>query len=354
VSARGRRRIALRGAARVAAWSAAVVVGGCVVVEETLTAPAAPIAARPVAIPFGVARHDAHPSDFYYDSVIAQMQTAWLAGDRQRLAGLLTTHERPDAPQWAQESLAGFRRVLRVMDFEALIQGRGELHWPAPTPALGESVAAAVTLGPLPSVAVRLFGGDDVRRARFVLHFKMVDTDTFGTQSEITHTTVVDLPAPVDLGAGEAVRVPFAVDVPAQGAIVRRIVIEVDLMPGHVELDGTRLPNRRVRCAAGNIELLPRGADKIAAQPQAALAAALRLGDAAHFPHVFLAARALARRQDPASTQNAQALLIDRVRLGNEVQAHAAMAALRELVSDPAARSRDREQWLLWWSSRPR
>ncbi len=313
----------------------------------------APLVTAPVAIPFGDPGHSARPSDLYYESVVTQMQRAWLERDRASLARLVDTHDRSDAPAWAQERVASFRRVLLVMQFEEAVLDRGELDLPSPLPALGERLSFAVRLGPLPSMPVRLPGGDDPLRARFVLLFRMTDTDSFGTQMDNARTQVVDLPATVDLAAGGAVEVPLAVDVPAAGSIVRRVAIEVFLMPGHVELEGARLPNRWVRCACGEVELLPRGHEPIAAQPLVSLRAALQLGDAAHFPHVFLAARQLARHGASEDCQSAASLLIDRVRLGGDEQARSASAALSELVADASSRPRDREGWLQWWAERP-
>lgn len=330
----------------------ALTVAGCVVVDERPSAPA-PIAAVPVAIPFADAQHQAQPVDAYYDSVLTQMQQAWLQNDASRLSLLLQTHERPDAPDWARDRVASFRRVLEVMGFEALVHDHGQLDLPAPLPALGERLALTVRLGPMPSVAVSLPGGNDPLRARFVLLLQLIDLDSFGTQMENAVTRVVDLPQNIDFAAGEAVRVPVEIDVPAQNSVLRRVLIDVFLMPGHVELQGARLPNRRVRCARAEVELLPHGHDRIAAQPLAALQAALRLGDAAHFPHVFLAARAIGRSASAGERELALAALIDRIRLGQEGQMRNAMAALAQILPDAAATCHDREQWLQWWSGRP-
>ncbi|MEZ5965285.1 MAG: hypothetical protein R3F56_15740 [Planctomycetota bacterium] len=328
---------------------------GCVVVEEA-PAPPEPLAVAPVAIPF-VAEGAAggatpQPHDFYYQSVVTQLQQAWIDRDRAYLARLLDTHDRADAPPWAQERMQVFRNILTVMDFEETVRDRGRLDLPEPLPALGEPLRLTMRLGPLPGVAVRLLGGDDPARARFILVFRLVDRDAFGDEVANSNNLVLDLSAPVDFAAGQAVEVPVAVDVPSQGSILRRVELEVFWMPGHVEIDGINLPNRKVRCAVGQCELLPRGIDKVEAQPRVVLEAALRLGDAAHFPHVYLAARELARAGSDADRETATAKLVDRVRLGSSVQARSAMAALGLLHPDAVRAAADRTAWLQWWAQR--
>lgn len=335
---------------RLRPWLLACLLPGCVVVEER-PAPSAPLVAAPIAIPFAVGDVGSgpRPHDLYYESVISQMQRAWLDHDREHLARLLDAHERKDAPGWARESMVGFRRTLTVMQFEEAVADRGTLDLPAPLPGLGEPLRLTIRLGPLPSLAVRLLGGDAPARARFLLAFRMFDRDVFGTEVRNTKSLVVDLPAAIDFAAGQALEVPVSVDVQSGGAVLRRLEFEVFLMPGHVEIEGVTLPNRRVRCAHGACELLPLGHDRIAAQPLLSLRAALRLGDAAHFPHVYLAARQLAERGSPKETTSATALLVDRLRLGSAGQARNAMAALSVLRPDGAAEAADRAGWLRWW-----
>jgi len=332
---------------------AAACAAGCVVVEERGALAAAMPAAAPISIPLdlGVGGGAAAPHDLYYRSVVSQLQRAWLDGDREHLANLLDVHERPDAPAWAQETMAGFRAVLGAMHFEAAIVDRGTLLSPEPLPAIGEPLVLTVRLGPLPGFAVRLRGGDDPARARFLLVLRMADTDAFGARAECSTNVVVDLPRAIDFAAGDTVDVPVTVDVGAGGTILREIEVEAFLMPGHVEISGRNLPNRRVRCAVGSLTLVPRGHDAIVAKPLATLLAALQLGDPAHFAHVLLAARVLARPETPdADREQALRALVDRVRLGRDDQVRNAIAALAHLVPDVDLT--DRAGWLQWWGRR--
>jgi hypothetical protein len=323
--------------------------GACAAVDDQ----GAAILAAPIAIPIGDPDREgqgAQPHDYYYESVVTQLQRAWLDRDRDLLARLLDTHERRDAPQWAREQMVGFRRILRAMEFETLIADRGGLDLPAPLPSLGEPLAMVVRLGPLPGLAVRLLGGDHPARARFMLVLYMFDRDAFGTEVSHSSNLVVDLPADIDFAAGDAVELPVAVEVDSGGSILRRIEVAVLLMPGHVEIDGVTLPNRQVRCARGALELLPRGHEPIEQKPLASLLGALRLADAAHYPHVYLAARQLARAGSAEDRATATAALIDRVRLGSDGQARSAMAALALLQPDATVEARDRTTWLQWWA----
>lgn len=329
-------------------WSC--LAAGCVVVDEQ-PVPSGPLVATPVAIPFRAeGAGAAQPGDVYYDSVVTQLQQAWLDRDRAHLARLLDLHDRSDAPAWAQERMRAFRRVLSVMEFETVVQDGGKLELPEPLPALGEPLRLAVRLGPLPGVRVRLPGGDDPARARFVLVFRMRDHDCFGTELSNSSNVVVDLPQAIDFGAGQTLDLPLAVDVADAGSIRREVEFEVFWMPGHVEIDGQRQPNRRVRCAHGACELLPRGHEQVVAQPLAVLRTALRLGDALHFAHVYLAARRLASAGSVEDRQAATAALVDRVRLGSAAQARNAMAALAELQPDALPAGADRAGWLQWWA----
>lgn len=353
-SSHRRRRDATRWRALSAWLLTGLLVPGCVVVEER-PVPTAPVFAAPVAIPFGAGADGeakATPHDSYYDSVVTQLQRAWLDRDRGHLARLLDTHDRSDAPSWAREAMVSFRRIVRVMEFEDAVLDRGTLDLPDPLPYLGEPLHVTVRLGPLPSMAIRLLGGREAARARLVLLFSMFDCDSFGAELLNASNLVVDLPSSIDFAAGEAIEVPVAVDTPGRGSILRRVEIEVFLMPGHVEIDGVNLPNRRVRWAQGEVELVPPGHEPIVERPLATLRGALRLGDAAHFPHVFLAARQLARAGAVEERNAASAALIDRVRLGSGDQARSAMAGLNLLYPDATRATMDRTAWLQWWAQR--
>jgi hypothetical protein len=103
---------------------------------------------------------------------------------------------------------------------------------------------------------------------------------------------------------------------------------------------------RRTPLATASATQWPRGHQAIRERPLATLRAALRLGDPAHFPHVWLAAAFAPADARPQVEQ----LLIDQVRLGRPDQALVAMVALRDLgVADLPL---ERDRWLAWWQGR--
>jgi hypothetical protein len=346
-----RRSSACPGCVRRRVFATLALLAGCTVVEtKPELAPA--LVALPISIPL-TDLGGAAPSapDFYYRSILGQMQAAWLDSDRRRLRDLLALHDRPEAPDWALERIAVFRSIERVMEFEQFAADRGRVVWPEPLPAIGEGLPLTFQLGPLPSSTVRLPGGDTPTRTRFRVQVNLVDHDGFGTRLTNESSTVVDLPLEVDFAAGQMVEVPVSLDVPAAGSILRQIAVEVWLMPGYAAVGDANCPIRRTRCARGEATLVPRGHEPIAARPLAALQAALRVGDTAHFAHVYLAARVLAERGTPADRDAALAALIDRLRLGNAAQVSNVMASLGWLAPDAAADQRDRAEWLQWWSA---
>jgi hypothetical protein len=126
----------------------------------------------------------------------------------------------------------------------------------------------------------------------------------------------------------------------------RELTVRVDLLPGYVATAGVRAPVRRTPLAATKTTQWPGGHRAIRERPLETLRAALRLGDPAHFPHVWLAAVFAPAEARPQVEQ----LLIDQVRLGRADQAQVAMVALRDLgVADLPP---ERERWLAWWQSR--
>jgi hypothetical protein len=107
------------------------------------------------------------------------------------------------------------------------------------------------------------------------------------------------------------------------------------------------VPVQRTGIASTTLTQWPAGHAAIAAAPLVTLREALRLGDPAHFAHVFVAASFVGTEDREAAT----ALLIEQVRYGRQDQALVAMAALQVLTgaSQPAG---DREAWLAWWQAR--
>ena len=119
------------------------------------------------------------------------------------------------------------------------------------------------------------------------------------------------------------------------------------LLPGFVQMEGQRAPVRSVRLVRTRVQQWPRGYLPIRDKPLIALQAAMQIGDAPHFPHVWLAATFAS----PAEREKAAAMLIDWVRLGRPDQAIVAMASLRACGA-AQIQIGDRDGWLAWWQSR--
>lgn len=328
--------------------------GGCVVVEErpTFEATAAqPIVAAPISIPLGDGGAvPAAPHDLYYTSVLAQMRLAWVDRDAVRLRGLLDQHDRPETPGWAKTQFQHLRTAVTALEFEALVAERSGIELDEAQPALGEPISGRVSVGPLSS-PVRLSGGDEANPTRFLVRLELDDRDAFGDTATRHSSAVVALPAPVDFASGGVAELPFSVAAPAAGSILRTVRIVVELLPGCVQAGETSLPNGRVRIAASEQTLYPRGIEAIREQPLVTLRNALQSGAVKHFANVYLAAHFLARDPDPAVLHEALSLLVDKIRLGRPDQVRMAIAAATTLVAD-APKLADRAAWLRWWDVR--
>lgn len=328
--------------------------GGCVVVEErpTFEAMAAqPIVATPIAIPLGEGvAAPAAPHDLYYTSVLAQMRLAWVDRDAVVLRGFLDQHDRPDTPGWAKTQFQHLRTAVATLEFEALIAERSGIELDEAQPALGEPISGRVSVGPL-TAPVRLFGGGEANPTRFLVRLELDDRDAFGDTATRHSSAIVALPAPVDFTAGGVAELPFSVAAPAAGSILRTVRIVVELLPGCVQAGETSLPNGRVRIAASEHTLFPRGIEAIRAQPLVTLRNALQSGEVRHFANVYLAAHFLARDPDPAVLHDALGMLVDKIRLGRSDQVRMAIAAATTLVAD-APELADRAAWLRWWGAR--
>ncbi len=323
--------------------------GGCVVVEERPVA--GPIAAAPVAIPLAAAGTSSDaPHDLYYGSVLQQMRAAWLDRDPARLRGLLDQHDRADSPSWTRTQFAGFRGAALALEFESLVATRGSIGLAGISPALGEPITGTVLLGPL-TAPIRLGGGDDKNPAQFLVTLELNDRDAFGDTATHRNSAIIRLPAPVDFTAGGTAELPFSVAAPAAGSILRTLRIAVDLLPGLVLVGGEPVPNARVRVAASEQTLFPRGVEPIRDRPLVTLRNALQSGASRHFANAYLAAYFLGTEGSVADREAALTALLDRIRLGRPDQVRMAIAAGALLAPDGPGGA-DRAAWLRWWDAR--
>lgn len=334
-------------AAGIGAWPAAVLaalLAGCV--TRTLEPEAAPaLDQRPVLIPLGAA--GAVPGGdavlAYYEDVLRQAQAAVRERDLSRLQELLALHDRDDAPAWARDRLQSYRVLERGLLLEAELAQRASLVLRGDVLAAGEPA-----LGAPFDVVLTIAAGIEARTpANFLLRFQIADTDAFGNRSERRHRDLLAVDRPVDL-AVEALRLPVRIELPAGNAVQREIEALVELLPGQTRFAGQQVPLGQRELARVQATLCPVGIERLREKPLATLANAVRMGDPAHFGHVYLAARAMPAADRPAAC----ATLVRWLRLGNSAQQGVALAALPFVADDPP-KDADREQWLKWWSRRP-
>ncbi|MBL9079876.1 MAG: hypothetical protein JNL08_20425 [Planctomycetes bacterium] len=336
---------------------AALVAAACVTTYEEaplltdVKVPAVPAVAQ--TIPFGdTVGADQTLLFEFYGSLFQRLQAAVDDRDRVQLEALLAAYDRPDLPPRIAEVVRGYGAVARALRWQEHLLATATLALPpadggAPAaPVLGQRFSFDLTL-PAPPMPVRLGGRGDDDACGFAVAITLDDTFVDGS-TRSTHTQEFAwLPEACAFAGGEPLVVPIELDV-AAGFAVRRVVhLRVDLMPGHVEVEGARAPVQRTGIAAATLTLWPAGHEAIARAPLATLREALRRGDAAHFAHVFVAACFVPAADRDAATD----LLVEQVRFGRQEQALVAMAALQEVtgVRLPAG---DRDAWLAWWQAR--
>jgi hypothetical protein len=312
--------------------------------------------AVPVAIPFPDS--DASPDEQllleFYGRIFERMQAAVSERDPVQLDALIASYDRPELPPRLRRALESYAAVALGMHFQQHAATATTITLVAPegteqrtgAPPVGAPLLFQVEIAPGPG-AVRLGARDDDDPTGFAIAVAIDDTFVDGSTRSSTAQDFAWLPKAHQLADGERLRLPIEVAVPLGRAVRRVVHVRVDMMPGYVRIDGRRAPVRRWAIGASTATQWPDGYEEVAKAPLQALREAIRLGDPAHFPDVFVAA-AFARGEE---RDQAVAMLIDQVRFGRPDQALVAMTALREATGEnlPAA---DREAWLAWWQAR--
>jgi hypothetical protein len=296
-----------------------------------------------------------------YNSVLKRLQQAVEERDLPAVEGLLSSYERANLPPALLGQLQGYRSIAHAMAFQRhaaaastlkLVAPGGEAVADAPAvelaapPPIGDPVRFEFAL-PAPQKPVRLGGREDEDPVGFAVAMTIEDLYVDGGTRKNTNQEFVWIPQTIELKGGVTLRLPIVLDLPALDAVQRTVHIRIDLMPGYIQAGGGRAPLQRTSVAATSFTQWPKGHKAIAKNPLANLREAIRLGDAAHFAHVFLAASFTTG----AERDVALALLIDQVRLGSQAQAMVAMATLRSLTGMTESVG-DREAWLAWWQLR--
>lgn len=310
-------------------------------------------------IPFGTA--DRTPEERLlgqiYDGVLRDMQQAVNDSDPEALRALLLAYDKPNLPPVYAERIAGFHLLEKGLRFAGHVAQKATLtiaaapgdaaNAPVPVPPIGGEVHLELAV-PAYAEAVHLGGQDEQDPVGFAIAIDIQDWYADGSARSERRHDVDWLPSGFDL-AGEAVlRQPFALQIDGGRAVRRTVSMTVELMAPYVGIGGERVPlTRRRTIAAVRFVQWPAGYEPIAARPLDTLREALRIGDDAHLPHVFLGAAFTTG----AEREQALALLIDQVRLGRLQLAQVAMATLRDLCGVEIAIG-DREGWLAWWAMR--
>jgi hypothetical protein len=338
--------------ARCCVAAAALLAAACVTTYEDapLTEPAAADFAVPVTIPFGDVAADERPLLQLYEGVFERLKIAIHDRDLAEVETLLASFERDGLPAGVRGRLAGYRCVALGMRFQQHAAAQASLRLQGTpdgvVPPLGAPLRFRLDLPPAPEPAT-LGGRDGDDPIGF--HVAVSIADLFLDGSSRTHSAqdFVSLPADFVLADGAPLELPIGLDLPEGDPVRREVHVRVDLMPGYVQTRGARVPVHRTTLAAAAVTQWPAGHEAVQRAPLATLREAMRLGDAAHFRHVFLAATFT----EGEDRETAIDLLIGQVRLGRLDQALVAMVALRA-VTGAEVPIGDREAWLAWSQSR--
>lgn len=359
---------------RAIAWAwLPVGLAACVTTYEDVPLDSAAEAAMPVALtqtipfPSSKAAADQRLLLEVYGGVLERLQAAASERDPTQMEALLATYQRTDLPPWLSEVLGGYRALATGLRFQNHAVAKATLVLapataaaaPAttaasdttpsavlPEPPIGEPLCCVLRL-PAPAMPVQLGGQADEDPTGFVVAITIEDTFVDGSSSSSRRQDSVLLPEPFLLTGDAVLEVPVGIDVPAGGSVKRTVHLRIDLMPGYVHVDGARVPVQRTTVGACALSLWPAGYEAIQQAPLASLQRALQVGDAAHFPHVFLAAQFTR----DSEREQVLPLLVDQVRFGRADQAQVAMAALRQVTGQTLPIG-DRQAWLAWWQAR--
>jgi hypothetical protein len=333
---------------------AAGLCAGCVTVYEDVPVPAGGKLANPefavvqvIPIGDGAQTPEGRLLAEVYTGVLRRMHEAARANDAAGLQSLLDAYDRPNLPSWIADRVTGFRALGRALHFLAHAEAHAEIRLvpgvDGGPPPIGARAEFEFVL-PAGADPARLGGADPTC---LLITIAVADDFVDGGSRSQTDNDLHRIAAVCELRGEAVLRLPLRIEVPAGGAVRRRLHLRVALMPGYLEVGGQRAPVPQRTLARAAWTQWPAGFEPIAARPLATLREALRLGDEAHFAHVYLGAMFTAGADRAAAI----GLLIDQVRLGQGALATVAMAALRAITTADIQVG-DRERWLAWYDQR--
>jgi hypothetical protein len=329
-------------------WAAALaLLGGCVALpadEADLAQDARPIV---VSLPGASAGGEDRAVHEYYRGLLRRLHEAYSDADLPLLRRLLAGGARERAPEWARDRLDGFAALTQGLAFELHCRERATLVAPETIPAVGQPVQFRLLVPPGPGPGWVLGGEGDRNPASFRARFLVEDDFVDGSTRSHDSDTTLRMPRPVRLVSPEELMLPLELDLGEDGAVRRSVLAEIELLPGHVAVDGVQGPVRRTLLGRSRIVQYPAGHEAVRERPMDTLREAMRRGDPEHFRHVWLAAVFAPSSEHEAVLE----ALIGWVRIGRPDQQRVAMAALK-VVTAAAPTVGDRESWLAWWQAR--
>lgn len=300
-----------------------------------------------VVIPFAEGSSgDSTPADQYYSSILNQMQEALAERDLVRLSSLLAGKTRSNAPEWARVRIERFKTAELGLQFEAHAAKHSRIDVVQLGRTIGQPVDFIFQLDTPPNHDVML---EDTRRSglRFQATLSVGDYDAYGGRTRRTASRTLRLVKPLTRHMEHPSEATFRAPADPTSAVMRELIVVVELLPGTVQIDNQLAPIQRMKLAERREVLYPTGYEVIRDQPMKTLRGAIALGDPKHFPHQFLAAHFMPEEKRDQAIE----LLIQNVRLGNRAQARVAMAGLAVLTGEDIPVG-DRDAWLSWWQGR--
>jgi hypothetical protein len=309
----------------------------------------------------------------YYDTVFAQMRGAWRSGGLdglKELRFLIKQHKRDEMVGTAAQRMSQFELLADGLEFDLQLPELCRIVHLNPSTSLDTAQKFELRLSQKGERVLECGGpGKQELVLRAVVTLR--DFDVSGQFVEMEDSLPLRVSERKRLTGGAEMVLPFELPGARSEAVVRELVVRVELLPCLVTLDGRDVPvsqpgrNRMAteeveklspkqriaysrsgftHCAVLDVMSYPAGYEAIQKAPLATMREAQRRGDAKYFKHTFLAAHFM----PPKDRDNAMGLLINHVRTGTASQARVAMGALR-LLSGQDMGINERRAWLVWW-----
>ncbi len=314
----------------------------------------------------------------YYQSLFSQMQEAWEEHNGMRLQALVKQHQRNDLPASIKASLQGYSQLARSLSLEEALPQRCELRLLNSNASMHAEQQFEFILHADPDGSSLEIGGSGEDAAKFVVNIKVSDFDVLDDQIQHEHQRMLSVSRRHRLRDGNRLALAFSLPAAPAQAVARKLQMRVELWPCLVKVDGVNVPMiraaaqnsgraetlgpkdadllvssmkqrrpRYVYCCEHAASLYPAGFEPIQDKPLVTLREALRRQNPDYARHLYLAATFMPE----SSWEQALALLMTTIRMGEPSQARYAMAATRRLSGVDLAVD-DRQGWLQWWQAR--